>query len=83
MADEAIGLADAASIPRSHIVGIARAEGSIVAIEFRIVLGKFITKFFRLLIVIGVSLPIVLAKPSPWVARPTIPDNKEGGFVNF
>jgi hypothetical protein len=83
VADKAIGLADAASIPISPIVGIARAEGSIVAIEFRIVLGKLITKFFRLLIVIKVSLSIVLAKPSPWVARPTIPDKKERGFVNF
>jgi hypothetical protein len=83
MADEAIGLAHAASIPRSRIVGVARAEGSIVSVEVRIVLGKFITKFFCLLIVIGVSLSIVLSEPSPWMARATIPDKKERGFVNF
>jgi hypothetical protein len=38
MADEAIGLADAASIPGSDIAGIPRAEGRIITIEIGIII---------------------------------------------
>jgi hypothetical protein len=83
MADEAIGLADAASIPGSYVAGIARAERRIVTIEIGIIVGEFVTKFLGLFVIIEISFSVIFAKSSSRMARSTIPDKKERGFVNF
>jgi len=83
MTDEAIGFTRAASIPGSSVFGIAHTDEGIIAIEFRVIARKFITELFGFLIVIEVSFSIILPKPTPGMARPTILDKKERGFVNF
>ena len=83
MADQAIGLTQAASIPGSSVFGIAHTDGGVIAIQLRVIGCEFIAKFFCLLIVIKISFSIVLPKTSPGMARPTILDKKERGFINF
>jgi len=83
MTDQAIGLTHTASVPRGSIIGIARTERGVVPIQYGIVAGDFVSKFFGLLIVIEVPFTVVFPKSSSRMAGPTILNDVERGFVNF